>query len=170
MANRYTKYEDLGEGKYIPANTLGKHYCTIQISGNKKIVTSYDGSRKIILLPGDTLGYNCGKVWRVPSPSEYKDPIKRFLVERKLSSKLVKYVEELPPDIDPEFVDNSYGCPVSVHGMSRYNKKWYSVQKKYSDKINNRGAHHIVAIFVLNGTPKNKVLDLLKELFVNLYI
>lgn len=165
MANRYISYERLEEGACKPAGTLGKHHCTVWVGKSMKIVTSYRGDKRIIMKPGDTLGYNCGEIWRVPSPSEYKDPIKQYLVERKISSKIIKMVDQLPFEIFPELVDNSYGTTVSIHGYSRYNKGWYSVEKRYTDDANNQGAHKVVAIYILNGTPECQILELLKELF-----
>lgn len=165
MAKRYAYFEELADGKYVPENTLGKHYCTVWVGKNVKIVTSYRGDKKIILKPGDMLGYDCGDIWRVPVSSEYKDPVKRFLAERKISSNLVNYVNKLPYELFPETVENSYGRTVSLHGYSRYNEEWYAVERKHSREPNNLGDHWITAVYVLNGTPESKVMELLKRLF-----
>ncbi len=88
MAKRYTQYENLPLGNYKPGGTLGRHHCVVTDGGDHKVVAGYDG-QKVVVRPGDTLGYDCGTVWKVPSPESYRDPVRRVLAEAKLPQRIL---------------------------------------------------------------------------------
>lgn len=106
MAKFYYSFADLleigkkmvcGQIDHKPGGTLGRHYMTLRKnSADDKIVvcgksSSGENSKEITIKPGDTLGYDCGKIWRVPSPEKYKDPIRRVLAERHISQGLLEF-------------------------------------------------------------------------------
>ncbi|GEM_PF-3291987 len=92
MAKRYFSHEELKgqSGFFKPSGTLGKHHCTITPQGEKIVVVG-SAEGRVTLKPGDTLGYNCGSVWLVPSPDSYKDPIRRVLAMAHVSQKVLMY-------------------------------------------------------------------------------
>lgn len=95
MAKRYYKSEELAEqnGNFKPSGTLGKHFCTVVHQGDRTIVIgSVEG--RVTLCAGDTLGYDCGKVWLVPKPESYNDPIRRVLALAKISQKVLEFSDE----------------------------------------------------------------------------
>jgi len=101
MAKRHFSYSDLQgiNGEYKPGSTLGNHHMIVKKKGSSEIIVigiATDGQRtgQVTLKPGDTLGYDCGTVWRVPRPSEYRDPIRRVLAENKIGQKLLKFSDE----------------------------------------------------------------------------
>ncbi len=95
MAKRYYSSEELAEisGKFKPAGTLGKHFCTV-VHQNKKMIVVGSVEGRVTLCAGDTLGYDCGKVWLVPKPESYNDPIRRVLALAKISQKVLEFSDE----------------------------------------------------------------------------
>ncbi len=69
MAKKYVSAEALKEisGYYKPAGTMGKHYCTVVHQNDATIVIGNVGGR-VTIHEGDTIGYDCGKIWLVPRP------------------------------------------------------------------------------------------------------
>ncbi len=105
MAKRYFKYDDLltvstgyinhnGDSGHKPEGTMGTHHFTLAYTnvGDEThiIVEGYDSSNKrtnkTTIRPGDTLGYNCGKTWRIPAP---RSSWERYKQKYRVS---VKYV------------------------------------------------------------------------------
>lgn len=109
MANRYFSYDDLKDrsGYFKPGGTLGKHFCTITPMPDNVIwVTPYDSDTGgVFLKPGDTLGYDCGNVWRLPNPATIKNPIKRWGAENKCR---VEWVDNLQDAAKP-YLDDLHG-------------------------------------------------------------
>lgn len=116
MAKRYIKYEWLleaineGLSQYKPAGTMGTHHCVIslhpegiRVKGTvrrprKRHLGQYEYvPGTIILKPGDTLGYNCGRIWRLKAPETPLDFLRekwRMAVAVGLPEELVKIDNE----------------------------------------------------------------------------
>lgn len=90
MSKKYQIFSELPEGYFKPSGTLGDHHCTVVCQGDEKVVVG-SVAGKVTLKPGDTLGYNCGRIWVVPRPESYKDPIRRVLAQAHLSQRLLTY-------------------------------------------------------------------------------
>lgn len=113
MAKRYIKFEWLleaindaksrerSEVEYKPHGTMGTHHCVISLHNEGirvKGTVRRHGPRgteyvpgTILLKPGDTLGYNCGRIWRLKAPETPLD----FLREKWRMGVLVGLPEEL---------------------------------------------------------------------------
>jgi hypothetical protein len=117
MAKRYIEYEWLleaineGLSQYKPAGTMGTHHCvislhpegirvkgTVRIKARKRHLGQYEYvPGTIILKPGDTLGYNCGRIWRLKAPETPLDFLRekwRMAVAVGLPEELVKIDNE----------------------------------------------------------------------------
>lgn len=95
MAKRYFSFVELKEkaGNFKPVGTMGNHNCMITMQSENLIVVG-SSSGHVTMKEGDTLGYDCGQIWLVPSPESYRDPIRRLLAERHISQKILEYSDE----------------------------------------------------------------------------
>lgn len=117
MAKRYIGYEWLleaineGCSRYKPAGTMGTHHCvislqgedikvkgTVRIKARKRHLGQYEYiPGTITLKPGDTLGYDCGIIWRLKAPETPLDFLRekwRMGVTCGLPEELVKHDNE----------------------------------------------------------------------------
>lgn len=103
MATRYFSFDELENvsGNYKPAGTMGNHRMTVVHQGEETIVFGFTKGR-ITMKKGDTLGYDSGRVWLVRSPESYDDPIRRWLAEKRIPQKVLRFSS------DP-VVTNQYG-------------------------------------------------------------
>ena len=78
---------------------MGEHHVIIlPTPDGKKIIaigvaSSGQPTKKVVIQPGETLGYDRGDIWRVPDPKRIKDPFGRALLERKISHSVVVEVD-----------------------------------------------------------------------------
>lgn len=99
MAKKYFSFDELKSvyGQHKPAGTMGIHHLNVSHGGGNIIVFGVDSygvrSKEIILHEGETVGYDCGIIWRIPSPGAYKDPLRGILAEQKLSQKILSFDE-----------------------------------------------------------------------------
>ena len=103
-AKKYTEYAFIPAGYYKPAGTLGKHHCTVVLQDEKKVVVGSIAGR-VTLKSGDTLGYDCGTIWLLPSPKSYSDPIRRVLAEARISQKMLEYSDDPVKSASGEFIN-----------------------------------------------------------------
>lgn len=92
MAKRFISVQELAaapEGSFKPSGTMGSHHLTWKKLENGALQVKGSQSGDFVAKSGDTIGYDCGQIWRVPSPSDFKDPIRRALAELKVSQKVL---------------------------------------------------------------------------------
>lgn len=102
MAKRYVSYQELNQELSIsnffkPKTTCGSHHAVIAQDTTSIVVIGFDSwnnyQGKVRIFPGETLGYDQGSVWKVPDPATIADPLKRVLLERRISSKTLREIE-----------------------------------------------------------------------------
>lgn len=127
MARRYTNFVSLlselagnNTGTYKPSDTLGSHHALVALQGEKLVVTGISSQDEtletVVLAEGDTLGYDCGSVWRVPQPTEYRNPIRRALAENQVSQRRLEFVDEIVVDELSYGWVESLGSQVAIWG------------------------------------------------------
>lgn len=131
----YYSFEELENhlseiGGYLkPYGTMGNHHCIVESDGDGFIVTG-SVSGRVTITKGRSLGYCGGEVWSPPLPTDFRNPIKRFLCERKLPQKIL--VEQSGPVTatygwrerpEGSCADTSYGSRVVWFGDPPIEKK-----------------------------------------------
>ena len=106
MAIRYVEYADLSEGTFKPHGTMGTHCADIENLGDRKVVRSSLGD-VVIIYPGDTLGYNCGEIWRVAPP---RTRLQRILREFRLAKKAIVRDTEVSVSSETYNASNTACC------------------------------------------------------------
>jgi len=82
------------------------------------------------------------------------------------AKELINYVDVLPEEQEPEYVDNSYGRTVSIHGWAtrRYSER-IAYDKQFSRKANNLGlGAKITSVYVVKDTPSEELGRFIKEM------
>ncbi len=99
MAKRYFKFEELWqmpEGEFKPGGTLGRHHAEVKRNGGQVTfigTDSYGKSISITIEAGDTVGYDCGNIWKVKKPTDYNCPLRQRLCELHYSQKIIEFAE-----------------------------------------------------------------------------
>lgn len=170
MAKRYFSYESLKEvsGKFKPGGTLGSHFCTVDQYPNGVIaVAPFDGDPTVFLKKGDTLGYDCGNVWFIPNPANVKDPLRRVMLTHKIGKDRLHWITG--PEELPSFEVDTYqreGCVAFFNGEQVAAECEFGIiTKQYLFK---RPIDQVVRwgnVYVLVGTPREKVADFINNTF-----
>lgn len=170
MAKRYYSYEDLKDvsGKFKLGGTLGSHFCTVTPMPYCIWVTPMDADTGgVFLKPGDTLGYDCGNVWRLPNPANVKDPLRRAMLTHKIGKDRLHWISS--PDELPSFDVDTYqreGCVAFFNGEQVAAECEFGViTKQYIFK---RPIDQIIRwgnVYVLVGTPRKKVAEFINNTF-----
>lgn len=170
MAKRYFPYDNLKgvNGKFKPTGTMGTHFCTVIPHHDGRIeVLDVQGNSKVIINPGDTLGYDCGDVWRIPNPDTVRDPLRRALLQNKISKSRLHWVDDLNVaklELDELDVFQLPGCVAFYTGeVVYYESSIGFITKKYKFKRPITQLEYLGDIYVLKGTPRYAVAELINR-------
>lgn len=137
MAKRYFSYKNLASvsGNWKPTGTMGHHHCVVEHKDGSILVHgSVRG--KVKLKEGDTLGYDCGDVWKVPNPNAYRCPLRRAMASAKLPKHTLEISDE-PIQYRTSYGKNAHGsCADTETGESVYvlaGEKSEKTLREYSD-------------------------------------
>lgn len=145
----YYWFEELSPGRVKPGGTFGNHHMMVEQAEDGLCCTGSNGG-EIVLYPGDKLGYCIGTIWKVPSPQNYKDPIRRILAFAHVGQSVLKYSdspvvywESYQKRIYPEScADHSTGDSAEIFGPHSDKIEYADIIGRYKHII--EGGHAVI--------------------------
>lgn len=98
--NLYYSYEELRgyhpelqyKTYFKPSGTMGSHHCIVSDYGDHYLIEGC--GKKITISRGESFGYQCGDVWRVPSPARFSNPVRRAIAQLYLPQSILTFSDK----------------------------------------------------------------------------
>lgn len=194
MAKRYVRFEDLYSaynGKevnfLVPVNTirtynaeqafrfqrtLGQHGLVVKpISSTTIEVIGVSSNMKetgsVLIHVGETLGYNCGEVWKIPNLSSIKDPLRKARLTYKLAKDRIVWVDKnYVHKFDMDILSAGEQYVSFRNGETRLAVAPFGFVTEIHRKVGPIDQRsHIGDFYVLKGTPRKEVASFIEGVF-----